>query len=1602
MNRHNKKHAHHLKRYIAAKPPAPKAAKPKNSELHEYNAIGGETWEDDAHDPNQNGEVVEYDRAEEEEEETAYATNADELAQEEEDDRGHGGGRGSGKNRDFARKQQRPGFTGHEEAYTGRKTERMADENTAIFNSAYHIVSDTLHVSVNKTFCVLAFKVHFSRRLMNHGKSYNVDVDPYEAAVFLMSEFREGRLSNVNGRCFWSKTAIAERRAASEAGRRAKPDYVAKPTRHRLKHDREPEPHIEAPAQFAKPQRGKKVPPTRGGGPAFNQALFDSMLAHVNEHARKSRARVDQNPPGGVLQRVYLTEQHRAAYSTVIMVMCGEWNNRDEVIIEHDGFRIVVGASKSFSPDPNVNAHPIVSVRVPPTRGGSDVQACQKKPCRGPHYHTRPKEKRAALSGGERRMSEKVKLAKVCDLVRCEEDNCLALNPDKPHFHISRAQKVTTIDDNRDDLQGAIDDTEEEWSKVGARGKAKPTIGGVAKRAEVTEEAGCERILQRNFGTTKRATDWVTLDGLGDHHLLTPMGDGGFRLWKDRTTIAQHYTIGYASGENNQCWYTAIMEDYDEGQKLKRRIMSDADLPTTYRTRYVGKFSRGGDELAPWVASILGRSIIVLTPDNVRYYPCGTCKFEDAIHVWYDPSGDGHYSPASTDAGGDMYKYLRKQADKTPAPPTPVPPTPASGSPPPAPADDASDSERPSGIPPDYDSDNDSATTPSPSKGSPPISPAPTTVEEEEKPFVEKMTLATPAVHPITFSGDVLVPIGRYVRVQHSSGRSTWYVEEDGVYRAYDPTIQTVGDTVLPSGHRIVDAGTTLERHSRRAYGHYAQGRETYTAAAPGYIIPNFVVSARAHDWFAALRVSAMNGANTATLGWAYNRDTLHRGLTKKHRDVIVVHEVMSYLMRHKSFMTIGVAQRRNLFTPVFEQFLSVPIDLLIDTAVVFAEMATSIQSQMKATTASCEEYLRTESSFVRRWVPPTGASLLKDGLRGLPAGVYPLIKPGEAEAGWKDGYTVIHREPYGASDPSHGSALDPNESYLASKRFKCLKTTGGAKFIAPYIYFPTRGAAAKEKYQSVGGCFATAVVVVERSTIEKERSMLRVTCARKDEERYREAQRNAFAYAYRVRALYNNDAQAELTRVIRARNPLYVEPPIRETPEPTPLQMILDIFHRAYEESEHKRNDREPGDTAKHLMRYVIDSGIKVARRIADISDWAGETNQKYRRLDSAEHSDKPDEYQKVKKGKVKFSRAVISLVGFHWVQSDPVMWKELKGEWEQVFTVVDSVASLADRVYPLKFTMRDFWYRAVLSDTSHDALGKVLDAMEEFVSLHPGAMAAITHGDDQLAVEKEGWTEGDIVSNDSSHVPESFRVTFLGLISRGYEPFDCFAQCAMPLVTRNTAAYGESVTIVDLEGENLKSGWAGTTGENTPMSAASILGCAIRSDGDFIAGAADVGFEVEVPHMRADLTQVTFLSRCFYRTPNGIRCFTEVASLLRGLGRYCGDIPGKSTTPIKRRWEDYVTGTVKSWVHEPDCMWISEMRRLVLGKRVGVVLPNDVDNAIVHRYFPKDPSSGLETYLDFVRTLRDLDSFWGAYIVHPFVDAVMAKRYGLDPVAR
>ena len=891
-------------------------------------------------------------------------------------------------------------------------------------------------------------------------------------------------------------------------------------------------------------------------------------------------------------------------------------------------------------------------------------------------------------------------------------------------------------------------------------------------------------------------------------------------------------------------------------------------------------------------------------------------------------------------------------------------------------------------------------------------------------------------------------------------GTRNHYLVNGVVYRRvnevlvpYDPNNCIWGGVIYTAAHRVEPPNRVIANIASCKPGVVGHYRVTpgvvSTTASPFAIVSNFVIQARDHVWFKNFRIGlAQFGSVAMTVATAgfFNlwEDGPYRYLTKVKKDIMIFLPLYSYLRSDKIASGVTPDNALLLARVAYRDFAFLPIEVLIETLLYFTFQRSAAMSEMIATTQALSSYAvsgRRVTAYREPCTTNYSAGAIIAGIDDITVeGFYRINSEEEVQLWRLRKLTAITRVPYVPSSSAHGSGA--NRVKPAGNKFELVNRFGynvDATFCDPYPLFKTQfdDRYESKSYQTIGSCFATRMMVIDgKLTSEVEKCFLRLSMSRPDEELLRMNQIAAVgpALAQGVRLAPNVDG--DITRKILANDPDYQADPHPLYGVLTPLQQLICDTHEAYQSVgmdpvELAAIARDP---IKAMHEYVdIIGGPKAAKCHVDIERYRLDPSVKPKSFNMVKF--KPDEAQKYKMVNgnpvLKFGRATISIEGSDWVLANPPMMYSMKHIIEREIMITrDPVAMVnplragavstisIDGVQIASDVALDYelWYRACLSETSNEQLAAIDATMLNWVSGRRNRMAAISHGDDIhiLISDDDGRVsalEADISDNDGSYTDSLIRLE-AQQIAPNCDPSTCYAQLANPLLLINPANQREKLLVRSTRGMLRCSGGIGTTYGNSKGSFLVILSHALSGKTRGIVDSARaVGFNVT--YNEFTIAESCFLSSFIYftvedglRVPKRMKC---LASIARNFGRFCGDLPGPAKRSVADRWKDYARGVIRGYSGEPDTLFMRALRikhdgwsfSSLCGRLRSTNL-TDADRGIIRHYYPlEDLDQGEREYLACVNLIHQAPTF-GSVIACAFIDRIMAKRYGMEPVLK
>lgn len=558
--------------------------------------------------------------------------------------------------------------------------------------------------------------------------------------------------------------------------------------------------------------------------------------------------------------------------------------------------------------------------------------------------------------------------------------------------------------------------------------------------------------------------------------------------------------------------------------------------------------------------------------------------------------------------------------------------------------------------------------------------------------------------------------------------------------------------------------------------------------------------------------------------------------------------------------------------------------------------------------------------------------------------------------------------------------------SMVQNKRWRLLKTKGGAKYSKGYIKFPSHWFT--EAYSSIYYNFVSMVATVKLSSEEIEKILLRLTMDKTGRDEFMITQQQKAFNCKEIRDWLFSMGDTNVY--------------------PTEEGWALEFLRPLWQAYQHPYNDEDFFDAA---TAYTIKTGIKVNHRLRIIEQRKEEIY--YNPTSHLEVLFKKFEKQKVKPVMVEgivrymttYARAFISLPDNEWLDSAPHLCSKFKQQLSQelVWTKVGMLCD--DGFVNVANPGRDWMHINCLYPTINDEiqvdkqhLADCVQRCIEFMEI-TGGIATMAHGDDAWEVEKDGneplFVEADIVSNDISHTQFSLAATAISTMFAGTYCEKVWKQMQRPIKIRNGHFRGEWVSLINLLGFTFPTGSGITTGHNTHNN---TVICYADAKFGYAKAADQIGYTREVKVTRF-LEQSTFLAHWFYYHEGKIVATICPSVLCRGGGGTPGDFLGPRTLSVKQRGFNHITSVVKGLAHELPTPIIEAFRSLIPGH-----IPRGVTEALDESYIlglirrtgvMVDPDEVLNL-CDQIREIR-----YGTLIVNPIVDALLKVRYGVPPTA-
>lgn len=808
---------------------------------------------------------------------------------------------------------------------------------------------------------------------------------------------------------------------------------------------------------------------------------------------------------------------------------------------------------------------------------------------------------------------------------------------------------------------------------------------------------------------------------------------------------------------------------------------------------------------------------------------------------------------------------------------------------------------------------------------------------------------------------------------------------------------------------------------------------------SPTFLTHNVYNAAR-FTWFRKLRESASDYTRLATFGTLYKR-TIFRQFAKDYRKLCVHRAALDMLRTEKIASAISDQNNKLFLKQIRGVYNTVPIDILIDTVIYFTESRAIAHVKVNATNEACAHYVKQP----KHHVPPTQyGSSLADIKTSREAGFSVFTTEEESIEGFASGNTCCQQKEYVDCDPSHLNKEIPYEMYECVEDQDICKRRG--------CYLDNTGIhcrtdfSCETPYQTLGTHFQTNSEVINHKKISQvEASFNRIL------QPVAEAvSKRAYATAMGMQTLnYLRGMQAvdepleELTRAIRRFDRDYDEGflaynefvenhgEVNLTENDKNLCFARALVKNVRSTFEMFHEPDRVHDEVAEVLRYTEEIGSKVGERKAYVDDFKEGTasNKSYLAVQM-----KPHEAQKYKKGKLKFGRLVISIVGQGWIDANPSLLCDGKSALQALLHVkvrdgtctvtIDKSGENAQVVaghahMPYVCDDSDFYHRSMLTETSNDELAAqvgIYDGMMEGTLVRTSC--CLSHGDDMLMVSNRDhdvvhgrrsyqWYELDIADNDSSHVDIDMRLEYLALGRRNERVREVFKQMALPIVFVNPAERKEYIRLRYKHGMRMVSGSVATTYINSAKSLDLMLAT------HFLRHSAEdsclsQGFVVT--SKIGTLEDVSFLSRYYTSAGGRVKAYYDVACWMRKFGKITGDAPGSSKTPVHKRIIEHSRGVS----HQMATLSESKIAALLdakyaktrlgkLGMAQFFVMQrklNEEDMALIRYYYGEAGiQQGIEEYCSTLEVIRNSPRY-GAVIMTAFIDRAMLVKYGMSGV--
>jgi len=682
-------------------------------------------------------------------------------------------------------------------------------------------------------------------------------------------------------------------------------------------------------------------------------------------------------------------------------------------------------------------------------------------------------------------------------------------------------------------------------------------------------------------------------------------------------------------------------------------------------------------------------------------------------------------------------------------------------------------------------------------------------------------------------------------------------------------------------------------------------------------------------------------------------------------------------------------------------------------------------QATMEVSVGNIPPYIAysTFLQFVERWVllQAQNASLQRNNKSFLDAKKVPMRIPQELSVVHSYEQARRHMIPAGVYhqntdlpihlphiQSAYFGTIDDN-IMSPNKRWRLRKTSGGASFSNGYVHFPTTWF--KDTYESLYCAFPSKVGVIQPSTRELEKIVLRLTMEKTPgvDEKIIALQQKAFNHpAARDWLAFMGDKHGYPDEIG------FVH---------TFLDVYRDLcYHPTFDNNEF----------IKELTAYTLETGIKVAQRLAVIDEITICPHQQQKEYN--EVAFKPDENQKIKVKDgyyfISYARAFIALPGHEWAASSPHLISRFKDKFSHTVLWTKHGMISQDGYQPTPNLNQPWRHTNCLypiyteSGVTHiqveeEHLASVIGASIRFAEMTKG-LATVSHGDDIWAAMwnpvagKVQFIEADIVANDISHTQFAFAMTAMTLAACGVVVTEAFKQMQRDVRIRNGPFRRSWVQLATELGFNLPTGSGLTTSHNTMIA---MLICYAMCVYGPDAAADQIGYTLEMKKTFI-LSQSTFLAHYFYvcddgEEVDGGECYSAAqcpSVWFRGMGKTRGDfpsLPGKKES-VRVKGKRHVDGVVKGLVNQ-DSNPISDAFRSWIPTPLVEQSTNKRAHASRSQLARDQQIQALVqragqqiNYHDVVLLGEQIRSMtYGSVVVSPLVDALLLVRYGVPPTA-